>query len=243
MKFSTLLVLTIFIFGNVSCHSKKNIDCETRIMQDSAYNNQLKLKSQQGTLTDCEFANKNAVNDYKNNDFSFHSGEFLTVENTFCDVLRLDYKIMWYFTNDLFSDTYYYCYDSIMTELLKLKYGNNFLTFAQKKADSLDKTGFWRRESSFKDGETSLKKYIDSIKKTIRNKYPSINFKSKRIFVKIEIDNDGNVTNPKVIRGINAKIDKFICELFLQMPKWNPSYKYGKPNRSEWTIPLNFDLN
>lgn len=54
------------------------------------------LKSQQGALTDCDFAIKNATNDYNNHDFSFHSGEFLPVENTFCDVLRLDYRIMWY---------------------------------------------------------------------------------------------------------------------------------------------------
>lgn len=128
-----------------------------------------------------------------------------------------------------------------MTELLKSKYGNNFLTVAQQKADSLDKTGLWRRESSFEGGESALNIFISSVKDTIKNKYPSINLKNKRVIVCFDIESNGIVSNPKIIRGgINAEVDRLICELILKMPQWIPSYDCGKPIRSKLSIPLNF---
>ena len=244
MRFALLLFLTITI-GIVSCRNKgtsssdlayERNDSIPEIFPDSLYELQIKLKSQQGNLPDCEFAKINAKKDYKNNIYSLHSHESIPVENTFHDVLRIQYNIMWRFTNDLFSDEYYKCYDSVMTELLKSKNGKNFLFVAQHIADSLDKTGMWRRDPSFNGGELALKKYLVGIRGTISNKFPFLELDKMNIAVEVEIDTLGNLIEPMILRGINSEVDSITCKLICQMPKWNPAYDCGKPCRSKYCL-------
>ena len=79
--------------------------------------------------TDCQKASEKAKSDFLNSDYSFHSEEILPVENTYFYVLKKYYNINWYFGDSLDFDA---CYDSTMLELLKVKYGDDFLKQYQK---------------------------------------------------------------------------------------------------------------
>jgi len=206
--------------------------------KDSLYEKQLLLKSKQGNLSDFEFAIKNANHDFEESNYSFHSEEFFPLESTYSYVLRTDYKIMWYFINDLFSPIYYNCYDSIMTIKLKTKYGEDFQEKARVKADSLEKSKNWIKDAEFPGGQDSLIKFIKY--KLLKTEIKTDTSKSK-IFVKIEIDSTGKVINPVILRGINNVIDKKVLLIMTQLPDWEPAYLFGKPIRQCWTIPVIID--
>ncbi len=206
--------------------------------KDSLYEEQLILKSKQGTMSDCEFAVKNANHDFEESNFSFHSGEYFPIESTYLYVLRTYYKIMLYFTNDLFSHEYYKCYDSIMTINLKTKYGGGFQEKAKAKSDSLENLKNWRKDAEFPGGQDSLIKYINNKLLNVKIK---TNTTQQKILVSIDIDSTGKVENPFILRGINYEIDNLVLLIMTQLPHWEPAYLFGKPIRQRWTIPVTID--
>ena len=187
--------------------------------------------------TDCEMAVEKAKNDFKKSDFSFHSEEMFPVENTYFYVLKEYYNINWYFTDSL---DFYKCYDSIMIDLLKGKIGKDFLRRARVITDSLEKTKNWRKDAQFPGGYTELYTFISSNLIGQSIKVDSVRTKT-RLFVQFDVDSTGTVRNPKVIRGINKKIDKKVIKVFKQMPDWEPAYLYGKPIKQLYTIPINIE--
>ncbi|MBK9318865.1 MAG: hypothetical protein IPM91_08640 [Bacteroidetes bacterium] len=76
--------------------------------------------------SDCNKAKVNALKDFEEGNYIFHSLEFQPTESAYLFVLREDYNIQWRFIDPDFVD-YYNCYDSAMTLNLKEKYGHDFL--------------------------------------------------------------------------------------------------------------------
>ncbi|WP_282124858.1 energy transducer TonB [Marinifilum flexuosum] len=183
-----------------------------------------------------EKAIRNAKNDFAKSEYSFHSLEFLPVENTYTYVLGKYYNIEWYFTDSL---DYYNCYDSVMIKLLKDKYGLDFLDKAKAIADSLDQTENWKRDASYPGGQKELFKFIYS-----NLSIDSINLETikTRIILQIEIDSTGKVIKPKIMRGINKQIDSRVIEVAKKMPNWQPAYLYGKRIRQHFTIPIHIEI-
>jgi hypothetical protein len=188
--------------------------------------------------TDCQKANERAKLDFKNSNYSFHSKEILPVENTYFYVLGKYYNINWYFTDSL---DYYNCYDSVMRELLMGKFGLNFLDRARSITDSLDNSLNWRKETQFPGGQKELFKFISSRLMRESIKVDSVRTKT-RLFVQFEIDSVGKVSNPKVRRGINRKIDRTVIDVIKQLPNFEPAYLYGKPIKQSYTMPINIEL-
>jgi hypothetical protein len=184
----------------------------------------------------CQDAIRKANIDFQNAKYSLHSEEIVPVENTFLYVIEKYFKINWYFTDSL---KYYACYDSIMTKLLDTMFGFNFFDRAHVIADSLEKTKNWRKDPEFPGGQEELFKFIYSriAGLSIKN-----NTQKTKIIVVLEIDTIGNVINPKVVRGINRKIDKKVIEIVEQLPNFNPAYLYGKPIRYGYNIPINLNF-
>ncbi|MEO5996544.1 MAG: L,D-transpeptidase family protein [Chitinophagaceae bacterium] len=52
----------------------------------------------------------------------------------------------------------------------------------------------------------------------------------KTVYVQVEfiIDKDGNVVNPKIIRGGNDEVNDHILDIFESMPKWKPAVRLEK---------------
>ena len=77
-------------------------------------------------------------------------------------------------------------------------------------------------------------------------KYPEKAIKEKksgRVFVNFIIDEEGNVTNPRIIRGADPELDAEALRVVQKMPKWKPGLdKDGNPVKVSFNIPITFKL-
>ncbi len=77
-------------------------------------------------------------------------------------------------------------------------------------------------------------------------KYPVIaqeNGIQGKVFVQFVIEKDGSITNVKVLRGVDASLDKEAVRVVQSMPKWKPGKQRGKPVRVSYNVPINFRLS
>ena len=65
---------------------------------------------------------------------------------------------------------------------------------------------------------------------------------SGRVFVQFEVDEQGNINNVKVLRGIGGGCDEESVRIIKLMGKWIPAKQNGKPVKSMLTIPIIFTL-
>jgi TonB family protein len=75
--------------------------------------------------------------------------------------------------------------------------------------------------------------------------YPEKAKKNKitgQVFVEFVIEEDGSISNVKVISGISPELDEEAIRVVSMMPKWKPGKNRGKPVRCFYTIPIRFTL-
>ena len=93
----------------------------------------------------------------------------------------------------------------------------------------------------FPGGDLGLMKFIQ---KNVR--YPAIakeyNITGK-VYVSFIVDKQGNVTNVKIVRGVDKNLDAEALRVVSSLPKYKPGKQRGKPVRVMFTIPINFTLN
>ena len=93
----------------------------------------------------------------------------------------------------------------------------------------------------FPGGDLGLMKFIQ---KNVR--YPAIakeyNITGK-VYVSFIVDKKGNVTNVKIVRGVDKNLDAEALRVVSSLPKYKPGKQRGKPVRVMFTIPINFTLN
>ena len=239
MKKLTSILFAIVIFKSI-CLAQGIDSTDLDFGTDSLYNLQLELKAQQGNKTDCEFAIINAKKDFKNNSFTLHSPAFFG-DCSYCAVLNQDYNIDWLFENDLFSNEYYRCYDSIMSINLIQKHGYNIFEATRIKVDSLESTDNWISNAEYIGGQNELLKFI-----TTRLSIDSTDMThgiNTKLYIILEIDTTGKAINPIIKKGIGEKTDKKVLEIINEMPNWKPAYLYGKPIRQQYIIPINIDYH
>ena len=64
-----------------------------------------------------------------------------------------------------------------------------------------------------------------------------------RVIVKFTIEEDGTVTNGKILRGVDPLLDNEALRLVSIMPKWSPGRRFaGKETRFTYNLPLLFKL-
>lgn len=81
------------------------------------------------------------------------------------------------------------------------------------------------------------------IEKNLR--YPQSALKDSvqgRVIVQVIINRDGSVTEPNVLRSIDARLDREALRIMEIMPKWKPGLQQGKPVRVKYAIPITFRL-
>ena len=64
-----------------------------------------------------------------------------------------------------------------------------------------------------------------------------------KVFIQFVIEKDGSITDVKVMRGVDASLDKEAIRVVKSMPKWKPGKQRGKPVRVSYTLPINFQLS
>lgn len=84
---------------------------------------------------------------------------------------------------------------------------------------------------------------IEFISKNI--KYPEAAQKAKtqgRVIIQFIVDTEGNVTSPKIIRGVDPQLDAEAIRLTTIMPKWKPGSQRGQTVNVKYTVPIMFQL-
>jgi TonB family protein len=62
---------------------------------------------------------------------------------------------------------------------------------------------------------------------------------SGKVFVQFVVDEEGNVINEKILRGVTEKIDQMVIETIQKSPKWEkPPRNGGKAVKQAFTIPV-----
>ena len=92
----------------------------------------------------------------------------------------------------------------------------------------------------FPGGTSALMKYLSA-----NIKYPTMSQEigsQGRVIVQFVVDRDGSITNPQVVRGIDAHLDKEAIRVISAMPKWKPGTQNGKKVRVKYTVPVVFRL-
>lgn len=92
----------------------------------------------------------------------------------------------------------------------------------------------------FPGGMAALMKYLGA-----NIKYPTISQEmgsAGRVIVQFVVDKDGSISNPEVVRGVDAYLDKEAIRVISSMPKWRPGVQNGKKVRVKYTVPVVFRL-
>ena len=92
----------------------------------------------------------------------------------------------------------------------------------------------------FPGGTAALMKYLGT-----NIKYPTISQEmgsEGRVIVQFVVDKDGSISNPEVVRGVDAYLDKEAIRVISSMPKWRPGVQNGKKVRVKYTVPVVFRL-
>ncbi len=63
-----------------------------------------------------------------------------------------------------------------------------------------------------------------------------------RVTVSFVIEKNGEVTNVKVLRGVDKSIDAAAVKVVSDSPKWSPGKNRGKPVRFGYSMPIDFVL-
>lgn len=95
-------------------------------------------------------------------------------------------------------------------------------------------------EAEFPGGHTALFKYIQD-----NLVYPDVATELKhqgKVYVSFIVEEDGSVTNVKIMRGISKEFDLEAKRVVRSMPKWTPAQCNGKISRSRMQLPVQFTL-
>lgn len=95
-------------------------------------------------------------------------------------------------------------------------------------------------DPEFPGGLTALSQFIaDNIK------YPQLakeNNITGRVFVSFVVEKDGRVGQVKILRDIGGGCGNEAVRVVKLMPKWKPGKQRGKPVRTQFNLPVNFEL-
>ncbi|MBR6249657.1 MAG: energy transducer TonB [Bacteroidales bacterium] len=94
---------------------------------------------------------------------------------------------------------------------------------------------------SFPGGDGELRKYLKE-----NTHYPTEALENGiqgRVFVSFVVNEDGNITDVKVVRTADPNLDKEAIRVVSSMPKWTPGKQRGKAVDVSCTIPINFIIS
>jgi len=63
-----------------------------------------------------------------------------------------------------------------------------------------------------------------------------------RVIVNFVVEEDGSISDIKVVRGVHPSLDAEAVRVVKLMPKWKPAERGGKPVRTKYTLPISFRI-
>ncbi len=96
------------------------------------------------------------------------------------------------------------------------------------------------QEPKFPGGEDAFMKFLGT-----NIKYPAEMKKKKaqgKVFVSFIVEEDGSLSNMKVLRDAGYGSGKESVRVLSMSPKWQPGIQNGKKVRVQYTVPISFTL-
>lgn len=97
-----------------------------------------------------------------------------------------------------------------------------------------------RQKASPKKGINSFYKYVAHNIKIPLEVQQNV---SGQIFMNFAIDKEGNLIEPKILKGIGYGLDEQVIALIKGAEKWNPELERGIPIRINYSFPITFAKN
>jgi TonB family protein len=97
-----------------------------------------------------------------------------------------------------------------------------------------------REEAKFPGGDEEMVKYF-----MLNLRYPTRAFEesiSGEVIVSFLIDEKGEISDAKVIKGLGYGCDEEAIRVVHNMPQWKPARMKGKPVRVMYKLPIVFEL-
>ena len=91
---------------------------------------------------------------------------------------------------------------------------------------------------SFPGGEKALMQYIKD--NTYYPKEMCEGAAQGRVMVGFVINEDGSISDVKVLRNLTPELDEVAVKIVKVMPKWNPGKQNGKAVKTKYTVPVSF---
>ena len=63
-----------------------------------------------------------------------------------------------------------------------------------------------------------------------------------RVVVSFIVEPDGSVSNAKLVRSVDANLDREALRVVSEMPKWTPGKQDGNTVRVRYSLPITFRL-
>ena len=63
-----------------------------------------------------------------------------------------------------------------------------------------------------------------------------------KVFIKFVVNEDGSLSDFKMIRGVSKELDDEAMRVIKEMPKWKPGMQNGKTVKVYFTVPVEFYL-
>jgi len=92
-----------------------------------------------------------------------------------------------------------------------------------------------------KDADAGFREWVNS-----KISYPPVaqeNGISGRVILEFSIGRDGEVTDVKLLRGVDPLLDNEALRVVRMSPKWTPGMQRGKPVKVKYQFPFSFKLN
>jgi protein TonB len=100
---------------------------------------------------------------------------------------------------------------------------------------------FVEEQPQFPGGERALQQYLaNSIN------YPLIaqeNGIQGKVFISFVINENGDISDVTLVRGVDAALDKEALRVIRSLPKWKPGKQGGKAVKVRYNVPINFELH
>lgn len=92
----------------------------------------------------------------------------------------------------------------------------------------------------FPGGETALYKYLSD-----NLNYPKVAIENNitgKVYIRFVVEKDGSISKATIRRDIGGGCGAEALRVVNNMPKWKPGKQRGKPVRTDFTLPVSFEL-
>ena len=96
---------------------------------------------------------------------------------------------------------------------------------------------FVEEQPAFPGGDVALLRYLSTIE------YPTQAIESETqgiVYITFVVEEDGNISNVAVKRGLGMGCDEESLRIVKNMPKWSPGKQRGRPVRVQMNVPIRF---